>query len=86
MKVMQLEATLNGRNSLMGQPTSYATPGSGAMNAPDGFGHQAPVYTPPQDISWQGIQNRFPAIAFLDSDTFKYGGYAQNMVLRRQRS
>lgn len=80
MKVMELEATLNGRNSLMGQPTPYATPSS-TMTAPDAIGHQVPAYTPPQDVPWQGVQNRFPAIAFLDSDTFKYGGWVHSLCL-----
>lgn len=76
MKVMQLEASLNGRDSMMGQPTPYAPPPSAAVTTPDGIGHQVPTFTPPQDISWHGVQNRFPAIAFLDSNTFKYGGFA----------
>ncbi|KAI9047674.1 hypothetical protein LZ554_008385 [Drepanopeziza brunnea f. sp. 'monogermtubi'] len=76
MKVMQLEATLNGRNALMGQPSPYAAPSPATMAPPDGLGHQVPVYSSPHDIPWQGVQNRFPAIAFLDSETFKYGGIA----------
>jgi hypothetical protein len=65
MRVIELESRLNGVHN---QPTSYATPAS------DNLGPAVPTYTPPQEISWQNIQNRFPAIAFLDSDTFKYGG------------
>ncbi|CAL3973622.1 unnamed protein product [Diplocarpon coronariae] len=77
MKVMELEATLNSRNCLMGASTSYATPSSAvSVSVSDSMGHHLPSYTPPQDIPWQGIQNRFPALAFLDSNTFKYGGIA----------
>ncbi|KAH6711553.1 hypothetical protein BKA61DRAFT_611180 [Leptodontidium sp. MPI-SDFR-AT-0119] len=71
MKVMQLEATLHGRHS---QPTSYTPSSSSGLAVAESIGHQIPAYNPTQDISWQGVQNRFPAIAFLDSDTFKYGG------------
>lgn len=72
MKVMQLEATLHGRHS---QPTSYTPSSSSGLAVAESIGHQIPAYNPTQDISWQGVQNRFPAIAFLDSDTFKYGGW-----------
>lgn len=69
IKVMQLEATLHGRHN---QATPY-TPSSGLASA-ETIGHQLSPYNPHQDISWQSVQNRFPAIAFLDGDTFKYGG------------
>lgn len=70
MRVIELESRLNGVHN---QPTPYTTPAS--LTASDNLA-AAPAYTPPQDIPWQSIQNRFPAIAFLDSDTFKYGGIA----------
>ncbi|KAE8451392.1 hypothetical protein EG329_004021 [Mollisiaceae sp. DMI_Dod_QoI] len=76
MKVMELESRLNGGGGVMNQTSPYATPSSTNMTGPDGLGPQVPVYTPPQDIPWQGVQNRFPAIAFLDSESFKYGGIA----------
>lgn len=74
LKVMELESSLNGRGSLMSQPAQYPTPSSGSLNTGDTHGHPGPEYTPPREVLWHGIQNRFPAIAFLDSDTFKYGG------------
>lgn len=74
-KVMELESRLNGGGGLNPQLSPYATPSSGTLAASDSLGPAVPAYTPPQDAPWQGIQNRFPAIAFLDSDAFKYGGY-----------
>ncbi|KAF8851607.1 hypothetical protein BDZ45DRAFT_631464 [Acephala macrosclerotiorum] len=78
MKVMELEARLNGGgggggSGMMNQPSPYATPSSTALGGTDSLSH-APVYTPPQDGPWQGVQNRFPAIIFLDGEAFKYGG------------
>jgi len=71
IKVMQLEATLHGRHN---QATPYTPSSSSGLATAEGLGHQLPAYNPHQDISWQSVQNRFPAIAFLDGDTFKYGG------------
>lgn len=70
MKVLQLEANLQGRHN---HQTLY-TPATSNGIGPETIGHQIPTFNPTQDISWQGVQNRFPAIAFLDGDTFKYGG------------
>jgi hypothetical protein len=70
MRVIELESRLNGVHN---QPTNYATPSS--LAASDSLGPAIPTYTPPQEIPWQNMQNRFPAIAFLDSETFKYGGW-----------
>lgn len=85
MKVMELEARLNGGgggggggSGMMNQPSPYATPSSTALGGTDSLPH-APVYTPPQDGPWQGVQNRFPAIIFLDGEAFKYGGCVHSM-------
>jgi hypothetical protein len=71
MKVMQLEASLHGRHN---QPTPYTPSSSSGLATGENIAHQLPAYNPPQDVLWQSVQNRFPAIAFLDGDTFKYGG------------
>lgn len=72
MKLIELESRLNGGSGGgMNPPTPYPTPGSVGMPA-DTLG--PPVgFTPPQDSPWQGIQNSFPVIAFLDIETFQYG-------------
>ena len=77
IKVMQLEATLHGRHN---QATPYTPSSASGLATAEGLGHQLPAYNPHQDISWQSVQNRFPAIAFLDGDTFKYGGYGASMI------
>ncbi len=76
MQLMELESRLNGGH----QPTPYATPSSSGLTGSDNLGPPIPTYTPSQDVSWQGVQNRFPAIAFLDSNTFKYGGYVATLL------
>jgi hypothetical protein len=77
-KVMELESTLSrqftGINPIPNTPTPFGTASSGTIPAPHLLGQQAQAYSPTQDSQWQGVQNRFPAIAFLDKDTFKYGG------------
>ncbi|KAH8793261.1 hypothetical protein BGZ57DRAFT_869998 [Hyaloscypha finlandica] len=72
-KLMELESRLNG-GGMNPQMSPYATPSSTTLATSDNLGPPVPAFTPPQDAPWQGIQNRFPAIAFLDSDNFKYGG------------
>ncbi|KAN0093658.1 hypothetical protein V8E51_016842 [Hyaloscypha variabilis] len=72
-KLMELESRLNG-GGMNPQMSPYATPSSTTMPTSDNLGPPVPAYTPPQEVPWQGIQNRFPAIAFLDSDNFKVGG------------
>ncbi|XMA18390.1 hypothetical protein WAI453_011181 [Rhynchosporium graminicola] len=72
MKVMQLESSLHGRHQ---PPTSYTPSSSNALVEAANLGQQMqPIYNPAQEISWQVVQNRFPAIAFLDGQTFRYGG------------
>lgn len=74
MKVMELESTLNASGAAMNQSSPYPTPSASALAGSDGLS-QLPVYSPQQDIPWQGVQNRFPAIAFLDGELFKNGGW-----------
>jgi hypothetical protein len=75
MKLMELESRLNGGSGVLNQPTPYATPSSGTLSEQQALGAQVPPFIPPQEVPWQAVQNRFPAIAFLDSDSFKSGGY-----------
>ena len=74
MKVIELESRLNGRNTMVSSPTVYPAP-STTLSASDSLGGLS-SYNPSQDYGWQGIQNKFPAIAVLDKDTFKDGGYS----------
>jgi hypothetical protein len=74
---MELESRLNGGNGVLSPPATFATPAS-SLSAPEQLGQPTPAYNTQQlqqDYSFQGVQNRFPAIAFLDSDSFKHGGY-----------
>lgn len=76
IRIMELESRLNGGNGVMSPPTTFATPSS-ALSAAEQLGQPTPAYNPPQqqqDFPSQPILNRFPAIAFLDSDSFKHGG------------
>lgn len=78
-KVMELESRLNGGGGSMDQSSSYPTPATAALNGQEGLA-QVANYSPPQSLPWQGVQNRFPAIAFLDSESFKYGGYVSSKM------
>ena len=82
-KLMELESRLNG-GGMNPQMSPYATPSSTTMATSDNLGPPVPAFTPPQDAPWQGIQNRFPAIAFLDSENFKYGGYVLLYLLENK--
>ncbi|KAH8813234.1 hypothetical protein F5884DRAFT_787818 [Xylogone sp. PMI_703] len=77
MKLAELEARLNGGGQGFGinSPTPYPTPATTGLTA-DTLGPPVGFAAPPQDAPWQGIQNSFPVIAFLDSETFKYGRIA----------
>ena len=82
-KVTELESRLNERNGgnvEMNQHAPYATPSS-TLSAQQEMLPQAPVYTPPREAPWHGIQNRFPAIAFLDGEVFRYSGFVYFFVL-----
>jgi hypothetical protein len=80
MKLMELESRLNGGNPVLSPPTSLATPSS-TLSGPEPLGQSTPGYNPPQDYPWQGVHSRFPAIAFLDSDSFKHGGFVTEIGL-----
>lgn len=73
MKLMELESRLNGGGSMVSPPASFPTPSSTS----DSLGLPLPTYNqpPPQDYAGQGVHNKFPAIAVLDSETFMNGGY-----------
>jgi len=77
-----LRSSLSGRaaNGLTSPPTTYTTPSS-SLSGPDttlgGFSY--PVQ--PLEYPLSGVQNRFPALVFLDSDTFKHGGYVVSNIL-----
>jgi len=73
MKLAELESKMNGGNGMLSPPANFATPAS-TLSGSDNMGQAVPGYPPPQEYPWQGVQNRFPAIAFLDSDSFKNGG------------
>jgi len=64
----------NGGNSMLSHSTNFTLP-SGSLSGPEAMAQQAQNYIAPQtEYPWQGIQNRFPAFAFLDSEAFKAGG------------
>lgn len=78
MKVVELESRLNGGDPTVNQPTPFATPSSATLSGiSEPLGPQIPTFGQPQEISWHAVQNRFPAIAFLDAEAFKYGGYEE---------
>lgn len=76
---MELESRLNGGGGGGGglnEPTPF-TPSSAALSGPEPLGGAPiPPYSPQQDgpTHWHGVQNRFPAIAFLDNESFTHGG------------
>ena len=77
MRVMELESRVPSHpNGMVSPPTTFSTATPTASD-PVGPHQTLPPYnhTPPQDIPWQTLQNRFPAFAFLDSEQFKTGGY-----------
>ncbi|TVY90069.1 Depudecin biosynthesis cluster-specific transcription activator [Lachnellula willkommii] len=82
MKLMELESRLNegggggGGGGAMSSPPPFTTPSSGALPGSEALGPQLP-YTPQQQeapTQWHGVQNRFPAIVFLDKKSFTHGG------------
>ena len=77
MKLMELESRLDVGGSVMNPPTPFATPSSGALSGSEPLGQQLPPYNTQQPggpSQWHGVQNRFPAIAFLDKESFTNGG------------
>lgn len=80
MKLMELESRLNegggGGGGVMNSPPPFPTPSSGALPGSEALGPQLP-YSPQQQeapAQWHGVQNRFPAIVFLDKESFTHGG------------
>lgn len=71
LQLQELENRLNHSNSGSSIPdnTSLYTP---ATTLSGSHGNAAPIYIQ-QDPAFSNIQNRFPVIAFLDSEAFNYG-------------
>lgn len=75
-KLLELERRLNGSNGSNGienaayLPTPSASTVSGTA---DSVGATPGTVYLQQDPAYQNVQNRFPGIAFLDSEAFKYG-------------
>jgi hypothetical protein len=86
MQVVELQSKLNGVNGMASPSASFTTPSAGALSAPESHGPSVAVYTPPLEAPWQVVQNRFPAIAFLDSESFKYGGWVCYSAYRTYHS
>jgi hypothetical protein len=74
MKLLELESRLNGGNGLTSAQATYATPSASGLSGPESVVQSMPSYAALQEAPWHSLQNRFPAIAFLDSVSFKTGG------------
>lgn len=85
-KLVELESRFNGGGGGgggggMSPPTpSFTSPSSAALSEALGGGSHLPPYNPQQQqqetpYQWHGVQNKFPAIAFLDKESFTYGGH-----------
>lgn len=70
-RIIELEARLSGSEGM--NPSTQYSASTVAGLAEQALGAQV-AYNPPQEYQWQGVQNRFPAIAFLDGDSYKTGG------------
>lgn len=74
-KLHELESRLNQQGGSISDASPY-TPATTLSGNNNDLSHQpqsqAPVYIQ-QDPAFVNVQNRFPAIAFLDSEAFKYG-------------
>jgi hypothetical protein len=73
-KLLELERRLNGNHGAIDNQNYIPTPSASTASAPgDNIGvAQNTVYIH-QDPAYQNVQNRFPSIAFLDSEAFTYG-------------
>jgi len=70
-KLLELERRLNGNNE---NPTYLPTPSASTVSGTtDSVGATPSNVYLQQDPAYQNVQNRFPGIAFLDSEAFKYG-------------
>lgn len=83
-KVMELESKLNGTaNQRQSTPAtvSYSadTPATSAYTDHQSLENQSNGFAPPSVDLWMGVKNRFPAIAFLDSEAFGLGGYVESL-------
>jgi hypothetical protein len=78
-KLLELESRLNGignGTSAIDNTPYLPTPSASSISgAPEGVGVASPntLYIQ-QDPAYLNVQNRFPNIAFLDSDAFRFGG------------
>lgn len=75
-KLLELERRLNGTNgsNVIETPAYLPTPSASTVSAPvDSVGATPNAVYIQQDPTYQNVQNRFPGIAFLDSEAFKYG-------------
>jgi Fungal Zn(2)-Cys(6) binuclear cluster domain len=75
-KLLELERRLNGSNGPNGiENTPYLpTPSASTVSGTaDSVGATPGTVYLQQDPAYQNVQNRFPGIAFLDSEAFKYG-------------
>jgi hypothetical protein len=76
-KLLELERRLNGNNgsNVIENPAYLPTPSASTVSGTADSVGATPntVYIQQQDPAYQNVQNRFPGIAFLDSEAFKYG-------------
>jgi hypothetical protein len=75
-KLLELERRLNGSSGSNGiENTPYLpTPSASTVSGTaDSVGATPGTVYLQQDPAYQNVQNRFPGIAFLDSEAFKYG-------------
>ncbi|KAH8648029.1 hypothetical protein BGZ60DRAFT_391025 [Tricladium varicosporioides] len=82
IKIAELESRMNGGTPMMGQPSPYATPSSTTMSIPESAGPMLMAYNQAQEppTMWNSVPNKFPAIAFLDTELFVNGGYVYESV------
>jgi hypothetical protein len=74
MKFYELEAKMN-TGVAHHQPFYGAAPNAtGGVSDQQSLDPQNAFYQGVTDFNWMGLRNRFPPIAFLDSDAFEKGG------------
>ena len=76
-KLLELERRLNNNNSsgVVESQQYMPTPAASTVvsGTADSVGATPNTVYIQQDAAYQNVQNRFPSIAFLDSEAFKYG-------------
>lgn len=85
-KVMELESKLNSTTNMrQSTPAAYSmdTPATSAYTDHQSFDNQGNSFAPPPVDLWMGVKNRFPAIAFLDSQAFGLGGFVNSFHYSR---